>query len=67
MNRLPYAVSNAPAIKKFFFFLKKKSLLNVVCYLDDILITDKNEHEHWKNVEQELQRSQDRSIRANRD
>ncbi len=36
-----------------------QGLSNVVCYLDDILITGKNESEHWKNVGQVFQRLQE--------
>lgn len=44
-----------------------QGLSNVVCYLDNILITGKNKSESWKNVGQVFQRLQDRGIRENRD
>lgn len=39
MNRLPYDVSSAPAIFQCIMDKTLQGLLNVVCYLDDILIT----------------------------
>lgn len=67
MNRLPYGIASSPAIFQRIMDQILQGLPKVVCYLDDILITGSTEAEHWENVEQVLQRLQDRGIRVNRD
>lgn len=54
-SRLPYGVSAAPAM---FQCVMDKVLqgLNVGCYLDDLIITGKNEEEHLANLEAVLGR-----------
>ena len=60
---LPFGVASAPAI-----FQKKDTILQgmkgVICYIDDILITEATEAEHLQNLEQMLQRLQDHGIRV---
>lgn len=56
-SRLPYGVSAAPAM---FQSVMDKVLqgLNVGCYLDDLIITGKNNEEHLANLEAVLNRLQ---------
>lgn len=67
LNRLPYGVASSPAIFQRIMDQVLQGLKRVVCYLDDILITGTTEAEHWKNVEQVLERLQDRGVRVNKD
>ena len=50
-NRLPFGVSTAPAIFQRIVDSLLQGIPNVVAYLDDILITGRNDEEHLKNLE----------------
>ena len=65
-TRLPFRIAAAPAI----FQSAMDSLLhgnpNVVCYLDDILITGKTTEEHLKNLREVLRLLKLHNLRAKR-
>ena len=65
-KRMPYGISSAPAI---FQSTMDKLLngLNAGCYLDDIIITGRNDKEHLNNLEQVLQRLHKANIQLRRD
>ena len=65
-RRLPYGISSAPAI---FQAVMDKILqgLNVGCYLDDIVITGRNDKEHLQNLEKVLARLQEANVRLRQD
>ena len=53
-NRLPFGVSTAPAIFQRIVDSLLQGIANVVAYLDDILITGRNDEEHLQNLERVL-------------
>lgn len=55
-DRLPYGVSSVPAIFQRVMDSLLQSVPNTLVYLDDILVTGKNEAEHLKNVETLLEK-----------
>ena len=64
--RLPFGVASAPAMFQKTMDVVLQGLPNVICYLDDILVTGKTEDEHLANVERVLERLQQYGIRAKR-
>ncbi|KAI7790217.1 hypothetical protein IRJ41_003016 [Triplophysa rosa] len=64
-NRLPFGISSAPSI---FQRIMENLLsdLNVIVYLDDLLIVGKDEQEHLTNLCKVLQRLQDSGLRVKR-
>ena len=63
-TRLPFGVASAPAMFQKTMDVVLQGLPNVICYLDDILVTGKTEDEHLANVERVLERLQQYGIRA---
>ncbi|XP_078253747.1 ER membrane protein complex subunit 2 isoform X1 [Rhinoraja longicauda] len=62
-NRLAFGVSAAPSIFQRIMENLMKDL-NVVVYLDDLLITGKTEREHLQNLHKVLQRLQESGLRV---
>ena len=60
-TRMPFGISSAPAI---FQATMDKILhgLNVGCYLDDIIVTGKNDIEHLQNLERVLTRLKEANV-----
>ena len=52
-NRLPFGVASAPAV---FHWTMDDILTQVLCYLDDIIITGRNDAEHLRNLEEVIHR-----------
>lgn len=52
--RLPFGVASTPALFQKVMDEILQSLLNVNCYLDDILVTRASDQEHLKNLEEVL-------------
>ncbi|XP_059059126.1 uncharacterized protein K02A2.6-like [Achroia grisella] len=63
-KRLPFGISFAPAVFQRTMHQILSGLDGVVCYLDDILITAENRHEHIKRVRTVLQRLQEAGIKS---
>ena len=63
-TRLPFGVASAPAMFQKTMEVVLQGLPNVICYLDDILVTGKTEDEHLANVERVLERLQQYGIQA---
>ena len=55
-NRLPFGVAIAPAIFQSTMDTILKGIDGVVCYVDDILITGRNDQEHRNRLEAVLSR-----------
>ena len=61
-KRLPFGIASAPAIFQRTMDTILQGLPNVVCYIDDILITGATEKEHLQNLEEVLKRLQREGI-----
>ena len=64
---LPFSVASAPAVLQQMMNTVLQGLPNVLCYLDDILVTGTSDVEHLDNLEKVLQRLHTHAIRANKD
>ena len=49
-NRLPYGVASAPAIFQKFIETVLRGISNCVYYIDDVLMTGKNDQEHLASL-----------------
>ena len=66
-NRLPFGVSSAPAIFQRVMESILQGIPGVAVYLDDILVSGKNEKEHLAVVEQVLDCLEEAGLLLNRD
>ena len=64
IERLNFGVSSAPAIFQSVMDRVLSGVKNVVCYLDDILITTRSIEEHKEIVSEVLQRLEKHNIKA---
>ena len=62
-NRLPFGVSSAPALFQKAIEQVLQGLPGVQAYLDDILVTGKNDDEHLMNLEQVFMRLKDYGLK----
>lgn len=62
-TRLPFGVSSAPAIFQREMENLLQALPQVAVYFDDIIVTGKNDAEHFTNVNRVLQRLQDAGLK----
>ena len=63
-TRMPFGISSAPAIFQRVMDTILQGLSNVLCYLDDILITGATDQEHICNLEEVLKRLQCHGIKV---
>ena len=63
-TRMPFGISSAPAIFQHVMDTILQGLSNVLCYLDDILITGATDQEHIHNLEEVLKRLQCHGIKV---
>ena len=66
-NRLVFGVASAPAIWQRAMEQVLQDIPRTQCYLDDILITGKNDEEHLQNLSIVLKRLSDYGLRAKRE
>ncbi|CAF1667312.1 unnamed protein product, partial [Adineta ricciae] len=66
-NRMPFGIANAPAIFQRIMDQVLSGIPNTIAYLDDILITGKNEDEHFKTLEMVLEKLVDFGLCCNMD
>lgn len=64
--RLPFGITSAPALFQRAMDQILSGLNGVQCYLDDILVTGKNEEEHLENLDATLQRLEEYGLRVRR-
>ena len=65
-NRLPFGVASAPAVFQQLMEKVLQGLPGVVCYIDDVLVTGRNDEEdeeHLHNLEEVLKRLEARGFR----
>ena len=63
-TRLPFGIAPAPAIFQQIMERILQGIPNVLVYIDDILVTSKNEAEHLATLEQVLKRLKEAGLRA---
>ena len=63
-TRLPLGVSSAPSIFQATMDQILQGTSNTICYLDDILVTGKDTTEHFKTLEEVLQRLQNHGLKV---
>jgi len=61
-NRLPFGVASAPAIFQRAMDGLLQDIPHVAAYLDDILITGKDDKEHLRNLEEVLHRLEEAGL-----
>ena len=66
-NRLPFGVASAPAVFQQTMEKILQGLPRVVVYIDDILVTGRNDEEHLQTLEQVLARLQKYGLRLKRE
>ena len=62
-NRLPYGVASAPALFQRTMDTILRGIPNVICYIDDILVTGSTDEKHLVNLEEVLKRLQQHGVR----
>ena len=62
-TRLPYGVASAPSVFQQIMDQILPKFPGVVCYLDDILVTGKDERKHLKNLEAVLRKLSKHNLR----
>ena len=62
-NRLPFGVASAPAVFQQLMEKVLQGLPGVVCYIDDVLVTGRNDEEYLRNLEEVLKRLDARGFR----
>ena len=65
-KRLPYGVASAPAIFQKLMEHILNGIPNVVCYMDDILVTGKNDIEHLKTLKIVFEKLREYGVRMKR-
>ena len=55
-NRLPFGVASAPAVFQQLMETVLQGAKGVVCYLDDVMVTGKDEQDHFQNLDEVLRR-----------
>ena len=61
-KRLPFGIASAPALLKKIMNLVLHGIPDVICYLDDILISSKDEMSHLKTLEEVMTRLEKRGF-----
>ena len=61
-NQLPFGVQSAPAILQRAMESLLGDILSTVVYMDDILVTGKDEQDHLKNLDAVLTRPEEESL-----
>ena len=63
-TRVPFGILSAPALFQKIMDTILQGVPNTICYLDDILVTGKNDDEHLRNLEEVLRRLQQNGLRV---
>ncbi len=66
-QRLPFGITSAPALFQRAMDQILSGLNGVQCYLDDLLITGKDDEDHLRNLNATLQRLKDYGLRVKKD
>ena len=66
-TRLPFGVASAPAVFQRIMDTMLQGMPSVISYIDDILITGRNEAEHLRNLEKVLHQLQEHGVRLHKE
>ena len=66
-NRLPFRVASAPALFQKLMDTVLQGIPNVMCYIDDILITGNNDEEHLHNLASVFERLRQHGLRLKKE
>ena len=66
-TRLPFGVASAPAVFQRAMDSILQGISQVICYLDDILVTGRNEVEHLQHLQEVFQRLKDHGVHLKRE
>ena len=66
-TRLPFGISSAPAQFQKTMAIILQGLPKVLCYIDDILITGKDDNDHYTNLETVLKRLKEHGLKLKRE
>ena len=66
-TRLPFGVASAPAVFQRTMDAILQGIPQVICYIDDILVTGKTEADHLQNLEEVLKRLQEHGVRLKKE
>lgn len=66
-TRLPFGVASAPAVFQRTMDFILQGIPQVICYLDDILVTGRSQTEHDQHLEEVLRRLKKYGVRLKRD
>ena len=61
-TRMPFGIASAPAIFQRLMDTVLQGIPNVMCYIDDILVTGKDDEDHLRNLAAVLSRLQDQGF-----
>ena len=64
---MPFGIASAPALFQKTMDSVLQGIKRVVCYIDDILVTGRNESEHLRNLEQVFNRLKEHGIWLSKD
>ena len=62
-TRLPFGIASAPAIFQKTMDAILQGIPQVACYIDDIIVTGKDDNDHLSNLQQVFQRLQENGLR----
>ena len=62
-KRLPFGVASAPALFQKMMDEVLQGIPGVICYIDDILVTGKDEESHLKSLKEVFQRLETHGFR----
>lgn len=66
-TRMPFGVASAPAVFQKLMDNILQGLQRVVCYMDDILVTGRDDRDHLNNLEEVLKRLEQHGITVRKD
>ena len=66
-TRLPFGIASAPAIFQKLMDTVLRDILNVICYLDDILVTGKSDDDHLHTLGIVVRRLDDHGFRVKKE
>ena len=66
-TRLPFGIASAPAVFQKFMDTMLQGIPHVICFIDDILVTGKDDNDHLQNLAKVFQILQQNGLRLKQD